>query len=200
MVGLKRKEISKEILLIFAICYEYSLNFTNVLKLFKISRRYFWTFLEICNPMLKMGARKAVNIRKSVERILPYAQSLYTGVTEDLTPHEDSILKAFEWFVQDSFSDGESCLHISQLSAMPFIKGYRKDGSLVSAEARVLEKNLDEVNYIKIGKDLYPKTSRMMYYLEKYAGDLNIREMEVMSVKDMLKKVNMGIDEYAKQQ
>ena len=198
MVGLKRREISKEILILFVICYEYSLNFTNVLKLYRISKKYFWTFLEICGPMLKMGARKAVNIRKSVEKMLPYAQALFMGTTS-LTPREDLMLETFEWFVQDSFSDGESCLHISQLSALPFVKGYRKDGSLISTNVKVLEKSLDEIGYITLGKDTYAKTSRMMYYLEKYAGDLNVRDLEYMSVRDMVKKVNAGMEAYEQQ-
>ena len=191
MVGLKKKDITKEILLIFVICYEYSLNFTNVLKLYKISRKYFWTFMEVCNPMLKMGTRKAINIRKSVEKMLPYAQSLYTGVT-DLTPREDLILQTFNWFVQDSFSDGEGCLHVSQLSAIPFVKAYRNDNSVVSSSFKAIERDLDDVSYITLGEDKYPKTSRMLFYLEKYAGDLNVRDLEAMSVRDMVRKIQDG--------
>ncbi len=191
MVGLKKREITKEILLIFMICYEYSLNFRNVLKLYKISRKYFWIFMEVCNPMLKMGTRKAVNLRKSVERMLPYAQSLYAGATE-LTPREDLILQTFNWFVQDSFSDGEGCLHISQLSSIPFVKAYRKDGSLISANAKIIERDIDDVSYITLGQDKYSKTPRILFYLEKYAGDLNVRELDTLSVKDMVNKIQEG--------
>lgn len=191
MVGLKRKDITKEVLLIFMICYEYSLNFTNVLKLYKISRKYFWTFMEVCNPMLKMGTRKAINIRKSVEKMLPYAQSLYTGAT-DLTPREDSILQTFNWFVQDSFSDGEGCLHVSQLSVIPFVKAYRNDGSMISSSFKIIERDLDDISYITLGEDKYPKTSRMLFYLEKYAGDINVRDLDTMSVRDMVRKIQDG--------
>lgn len=191
MVGLKRKDITKEVLLIFMICYEYSLNFTNVLKLYKISRKYFWTFMEVCNPMLKMGTRKAINIRKSVEKMLPYAQSLYTGAT-DLTPREDSILQTFNWFVQDSFSDGEGCLHVSQLSVIPFVKAYRNDGSMISSSFKIIERDLDDISYITLGEDRYPKTSRMLFYLEKYAGDINVRDLDTMSVRDMVRKIQDG--------
>ena len=191
MVGLKRKDITKEVLLIFTICYEYSLNFTNVLKLYKISRKYFWTFMEVCNPMLKMGTRKAINIRKSVEKMLPYAQSLYTGAT-DLTPREDSILQTFNWFVQDSFSDGEGCLHVSQLSVIPFVKAYRNDGSMLSSNFKTIERDLDDISYITLGEDKYPKTSRMLFYLEKYAGDINVRDLDTMSVRDMVHKIQDG--------
>ena len=54
----------------FALSYEYSLSFTNLLKLFKISKQYFWTFMEICSPMIKMGVRKAMTLRKSVDKMM----------------------------------------------------------------------------------------------------------------------------------
>lgn len=196
MVGLRQEDITKEILLIFVICYEYKLNFTNVLKLFKISRRYFWTFMEICSPMLRLGTRKAVNIRKTTERILPYAQSLSLE-TPELTPREEAILQAFSWFVKDSFTDGEGCLHISQLSILPSIKGYRIDDSIVSSNADVLKKRIDEVDYITLGGEKYSKTTRMLYYLEKYAGDLSLRELDSLPVTEMIRRINDGMDRYA---
>ena len=67
MIGIKYKDIDKDMLMIFTICYEYSISFTNMLKLFIISRKYFWTFMEICSPMLKMGVRKAATLKKSVD-------------------------------------------------------------------------------------------------------------------------------------
>lgn len=147
--------------------------------------------MEVCNPMLKMGTRKAINIRKSVEKMLPYAQSLYTGAT-DLTPREDSILQTFNWFVQDSFSDGEGCLHVSQLSVIPFVKAYRNDGSMISSSFKIIERDLDDISYITLGEDKYPKTSRMLFYLEKYAGDINVRDLDTMSVRDMVRKIQDG--------
>lgn len=195
MVGLKKKDITKDVLLIFVLSYEYGLNFTNVLKLFRISKKYFWTFMEICNPMLKMGTRKAMNIRKSVENILPYAQA-FSSETSDLTPREEKMLQVFNWFVQDSFSDGEGCLHISQLPSIPFVRGYRKDNSYMTSNAKVLERNLDEVEYVTLGDTKFSKTSRMMYYLEKYAGDINMKELDSMSVLDMVRKINDGMDSY----
>lgn len=191
MVGLKKRDITKNILIIFLMCYEYSLNFTNMLKLYKISKKYFWTFFEICNPMLKIGTRKATNMRKSVEKILPYAQALAID-TPDLTPREDKILQSFSWFVQDSFSDGDGCLHVSQLMNLPFIKGYRKDGSVVTSDASSLDKNLDDIDYVKLGDNKFQKTSRMLYFFEKYAGDISMRELETLSVPEMIKRVNYG--------
>ena len=69
MVGLKTRDIDKDILILFVICYEYSMSFTNVLKLFQISRKYFWTFMEILSPMIKMGVRKAAYIKKTANKL-----------------------------------------------------------------------------------------------------------------------------------
>ena len=123
MVGLKVRDIDKDVLMIFALSYEYSMSFTNLLKLFKISKEYFWTFMEICSPMLKMGVRKAAMLRRSVDKIYPYLTG--EGELEELTIREENTLDLFKWFVEDSFSDGEGCLTVDQLKAITYIKGYR---------------------------------------------------------------------------
>jgi hypothetical protein len=116
------KDIDRDLLMIFALSYEYSMSFTNLLKLFKISKQYFWTFMEICSPMIKMGVRKASMLRRSVSKILPYLTG--EGEKETLTAKEDNMLDLFRWFVEESFSDGDGCLTIDQLEALPFAKGY----------------------------------------------------------------------------
>lgn len=195
MVGLKVKEINKDILMLFIVCYEYSLNFTNVLKLFGISSKYFWTFMEICSPMLKIGIRKAANMRKSVEKILPYAKKLsMTGA--DLSPREDKILQAFTWFVQDSFSDCDGCLHISQVQSMPFAKGYDEKGNIIAVTPKGMFDNLDNIAYITLGEAKFYKTSRMLYYMERYSGDTTLAELNNLSVTGMLSRIINGRDKY----
>lgn len=191
MVGLKIKDIDKDVLMLFSICYEYSLNFTNVLKLFGISRKYFWTFMEICSPMLKVGLRKATNIRKSVDKILPHAKKLsVTG--SDLNPREDKILQAFTWYVQDSFSDGDGCLHISQVQDIPFAKGYDEKGNLIATTPKTMRSSLDEISYITLGDSKFYKTSRMLYYMEKYSGGTTLAELNNLSVSEMLSRIADG--------
>lgn len=191
MVGLKVKDINKDVLMLFSMCYEYSLNFTNVLKLFGISDKYFWTFMEICSPMIKVGIRKATNIRKSVDKILPHAKKLsVTGA--DLNPREDKILQAFTWYVQDSFSDGEGCLHISQVQSMPFAKGYDENGNLIAVTPKSIRANLDEIAFITLGEAKFYKTSRMLYYLEKYCGNITLNELNNLSVPEMLSRIADG--------
>lgn len=195
MIGLRIQDISRDTLMMFTLSYEYSMSFTNLLKLFKISRDYFWTFMEICTPMLKMGIRKAAMIRKSVSRILPYLTG--EGEFECLTPKEENILEYFRWFVEDSFSNGESCWTAEQLSSIPYTKGYDKNGVLVAYDHNSLINNLDRVNYVIIGDEKYCKTSRALYYMEKYCGDLDFYQINNLSMKDILKKIEEGEERLA---
>lgn len=176
--------------MIFALSYEYSMSFTNLWKLFNISKQYFWTFMEICSPMIKMGVRKAVMLRKSVEKILPYLTG--EGEKEELTVKEECILDLFNWFVEDSFSDGDGCLTLEQLEAIPYAKGYMENDLCVAHNHKSLVDNLDSVKYVTIGNDKFYKTSRMMYYMEKYCGDLDFYQINNLTIRDMLKKIDEG--------
>ena len=191
MVGLKMKDLDRDIVMIFVICYEYSISFTNMLKLFQISRKYFWTFMEICSPMIKMGVRKAACLRKTVDKIMNCLKTSNPS-TEELTPKEEKVFQALTWFLEDSFSDGDACLHISQLEAIPFTKGYSKYDMEIASDFKGLLYNLDRISHIEIAGHRYYKTSRFMYYLEKYSGSLEVRELNNLSVKDMLKKITEG--------
>ena len=195
MVGIRIKDINKDLVMIFALSYEYSMSFTNLWKLFNISKQYFWTFMEICSPMIKMGVRKAVMLRKSVEKMLPYLTG--EGEKEELTPKEECMLDLFNWFVEDSFSDGEGCLTLEQLEAIPYAKGYMDNGLCISQNHSSLVNNLDKVKYVTIGEDKFHKTSRMMYYMEKYCGDLDFYQINNLTIKDMLRKIDEGEERLA---
>lgn len=195
MVGIRVKDINKDLLMIFALSYEYSMSFTNLWKLFNISKQYFWTFMEICSPMIKMGVRKAAMLRRSVEKILPYLTG--EGEKEELTVKENCILDLFSWFVEDSFSDGEGCLTLEQLEAIPCAKGYLDNGLCVASNHKSLVDNIDKVKYVTIGEDKFHKTSRMMYYMEKYCGDLDFYQINNLTIKDMLRKIDEGEENLA---
>ena len=190
MVGLKIRDIDKDVLMMFALSYEYSMSFTNLLKLFKISKEYFWTFMEICSPMLKMGVRKASMLKKSVDKIYPYLTG--EGELEDLSIREERILDLFKWFVEDSFTDGDGCLTIEQLESIPYAQGYTDKDVCVALNHKMLEDNIDRVSYIKIGEDKYYKTSRALYYIEKFCGDLDFYQINNLSIRDMLRKIDEG--------
>lgn len=193
MVGLKTKDIDKDIIMLFVICYEYSMSFTNVLKLFQISRKYFWTFMEICSPMIKMGVRKAACIRKSAEKILSCFKNP-EKLTEELTPREEKMFEALTWFIQDSFTDGESCFHISQFSQLPFEAGYSSNDLQVTDTFEGLVKNVDNIEYIKFAGSKFYKTSRFLYFMEKYSGETDWNELNTLSVTDMIRRISDGAE------
>lgn len=191
MIGLKYGDIDKDIVFIFLMGYEYSISFTNLMKLFVISRKYFWTFLEICSPMIKMGVRKAALLRKSAEKILICLKDRSLSY-ELLNPSEDKMMEALTWFLQDNFSDGEGCLHISQFKSIPFAKAYGKSGLLVASDYENMLKNIDRIEYIAMGDEKFYKTSRFLYYIEKYCGDMDMKELENLSVKEMTRRILDG--------
>ena len=184
------RDIDKDVLMMFVLSYEYSMSFTNLVKLFKISKEYFWTFMEICSPMLKMGVRKASMIRKSVNKI--YSYLVEDNKEEDLTLREENILELFRCFLEDSFSNGEGCLDIEQLKDMPFAKGYNEHDLCVASNYKSLKDNLDMLKYVKIGDEKYHKTSKMLYYMEKYCGDLDFYQINNLTLKDMQRKISDG--------
>lgn len=191
MIGLKYRDIDRDIVFIFLMAYEYSLSFTNLMKLFIISRKYFWTFLEICSPMIKMGVRKASILRKSAEKILICLKQRNLSY-ELLTPTEDRMMEALTWFIEDNFSDGEGCLHISQFKDVLFAKAYGKNGLIVAHNFENMLKNIDNIEYITMGDEKFFKTSRFLYYMEKYCGDMDIKELENLSVKEMTRRIMDG--------
>ena len=190
MIGLKRKDINRDVLMIYALSYEYSMSFTNLLKLFKISKEYFWTFMEICNPMLKMGVRKATMLRKSVNKLYLYLTG--EGEREELSPKEEHMLDIFKWFIEESFTDGAGCLTIEQLETIPNLRGFTEKDLCVASDYKSLVNNIDNVSYVKIGTEKFFKTSRVLYYLEKFCGDLDFYQINNLSVRDILRRVYAG--------
>ena len=190
MVGLKMRDITKDVIILFVICYEYSMSFTNVLKLFQISKKYFWTFMEICSPMLKMGVRKAASIRKTADKILKCFESPESMA--ELTPKEEKIFEALTGFVEDSFSDGDSCLHVSQFSQLPFVTGHSSSNLVVAKSFNEILNNIDRISYIEMAGVRYYKTSRFLYFMEKYSGETDLKELNGLSVLEMMRRISDG--------
>ena len=188
MIGLKGKDIDKDIIFIFLMGYEYSLSFTNLMKLFVISRKYFWTFLEICCPMLRMGVRKASLLKKSADKIDACLKGLDTPA-ESLNPREEVMYEMLTWFIEDSFSNGDICLNIKQFRDIPSAKAYFNNGFIAASSYSEALKNVDRIDYIEVGENRFYKTSKILFYLEKFCGDMEISSLENLSVKDMYKKI-----------
>ena len=145
--------------------------------------------MEVCAPMLKMGVRKASCLRKTVNKILNCLKTIpysYKG----FNTKEEVIFEAFLLYLETSFSDGEACLSLSQLKSMPFAEGFSKDGYLMATNFESLVKNIDRIDYIKLGKDVYHKTSGLMYFMSKYRGDMSLKELKALSVRDVLKIIS----------
>ena len=77
-------------------------------------------------------------------------------------------MEAFTWFIEDNFSDGEGCLHLSQFKGIPFAKAYGNNDLLVASNYENMEKNVDRIAYITVGDTRFYKTSRFLFYMEKY--------------------------------
>ena len=192
MIGLKRTDINKDILLLFLVCYEYGLSFTYVMKLFAVSKKYFWTFLEVFSPMLKMGIRKASTLRKSVDKIMDCMNGVVSA--EVLTPTEERMMEIFSWYIEDNFTDGEGCIHISQFDGLPFAKAYGEHDLYISNKQKPLSENIDRIQYIELGNDRFYKTSKILYFMERYSGDTDIRELDSLSVQEMIRRIQDGIE------
>ena len=168
-------------------CYEYSLNFHNLLKLYRVSKDYFWTFMEICSPMLKLGIRKATLMKESVEKI-------YSIIKDDaqikLNAKDSEILKSFTYFVEDSFTDGSTCLRMKQLELMPYALGYGSRDMLLANSYDGFKAHIDSIRYILLGDTKLFKTCPVLYYIEKYHGDMSISDILGLPVPAILDKIN----------
>ena len=143
--------------------------------------------------MIKMGVRKAAMIKKSVDKMLECLKDK-TLTYELLTPREEKILEAFTWFIEDSFSDGEGCLHITQFESIPFAKAVMDNGLVINSDYKSWFDNVDRIKYIEMGGDKFYKTSKFLYYMEKYSGDTEAHELDSLSVREMLKRISDGAE------
>lgn len=192
VIGLKKRDINKDILLLFLVCYEYGLSFTYVMKLYAVSKKYFWTFLEVFSPMLKMGIRKATNLRRSVDKILDCMNN--SASVDNLTPTEERMMEVFSWYIEDNFTDGEGCIHVSQFDGLPFAKAYGEHDLYIPNRTKLLSENVDRIEYIEMGNEKFYKTSKILYFMERYSGDTDIRELDSLSVQEMIRRIQDGVD------
>ena len=192
VIGLKRKDINKDILLLFLVCYEYSLSFTYVMKLYAVSKKYFWIFLEVFSPMLKMGIRKATTLRRSVDKILACMDNLED--VDNLTPTEERMMEIFSWYIEDNFTDGDGCIHISQFDGLPFVKAYGEHDLYISSKQRPLSENVDRIEYIVMGNEKFYKTSKVLYFMERYSGDTDVRELDSLPIQEIVRRIQDGVE------
>ena len=143
--------------------------------------------------MIKMGVRKAAMLKKSVDKMLECLRDK-SLTYELLTPREEKMLEAFTWFIEDNFSDGEGCLHITQFESIPFAKAVMDNGLVINSSYKSWFDNVDRIKYIEMGGSKFYKTSKFLYYMEKYSGDTEAHELDSLSTREMLRRISDGAD------
>ena len=185
-IGLKVKDVNEEILLLFYMSYEYGLNFFDLLKLFKVSKKYFCIFMNVMSPSMKVGARKGTLMRSSVQKMY---KSFLAGDSRKLDVKETNVLKAFSLFVEDAFENESNCFKLDQIKAMPFALGYNNKNMLLSNSYTSLKTNVDNIDYLVIGDMRLYKTCLLLHYIEKLKGDVTIREILGLPVPELLRAI-----------
>lgn len=189
------KDINYDKIFLFVLCYEYDLNFNQVMTLFDFSSDIFWTYINTLRPMLKLGDRKAAMLKHSARKI--YFKWL--GSKVELTEKECEYYNYLSTYVNDSFTDGDVCIHSSMIDKFPFVakglfteyKSGRQLDQIVINNKEELCKYIDNIDVILLDGSIYSKTSRVEFLIEKYYGDLSPRELRrktVREIRDMMER------------
>lgn len=189
------KDVNYDRIFLFVLSYEYDLNFNQIMTLFNFSSDIFWTYINTLRPMLKLGDRKAAMLKQSARKI--YFKWL--GSKIELTNKEQEYYNYLSTYVNDSFTDGDVCIHSSSIETFPLTakgifveyKTGRHLDTVVINNKDELCKYIDSISTIEIDGVVYSKTSRVEFLIEKYYGELNSRELRrktVREIRDMMNK------------
>lgn len=188
------KDLNHDRIFLFILSYEYNLNFNQVLTLYEFSPEIFWSYINILKPALKVGDRKAQILKKSANNVY------YTllGNKLKLSAREIEYINHLSQYINDSFTDGDTCIHFSKINKFPIeARGYFKESgdSNVLSTLKIssndeLFKYIDSIDSIEYKKKTFTKTSRLQYILDKYYGDLSIRELRLKRVKEIIQMLN----------
>ena len=184
------KDINYDKIFLFILSYEYKMNFNTIMTLFNFSPDIFWTYINTFRPMLKLGDRKASMLKHSARKL--YFKLL--GSKVELSLKEQEYIIYLMQYINDSFSNGDTCVHCSALNKYPYeAKGIfvehntgRQLDSIIIHNQDELYKYIDSIQALKIDDEWYNKTSRVEYLIEKYYGDLNSREIRRKSVREII--------------
>lgn len=189
------KDVNYDRIFLFVLSYEYDLNYNQIMTLFNFSSDIFWTYINTLRPMLKLGDRKASMLKQSARKI--YFKWL--GSQVELTSKEQEYYNYMSTYVNDSFTDGDICIHSSKINKFPieatgmFVEyktGKQLEAVTINSQDELC-KYIDSIETITIDGVTYSKTSRVEFLIEKYYGDLNPRELRrktVREIRDMMEK------------
>lgn len=188
------KDINYDRIFLFVLSYEYNLNFNQIMTLFNFSADIFWTYINTLRPILKLGDRKASMLKHSARRI--YFKLL--GSKEELPEKEVQFYNYLMTYMNDSFTNGEKCIHMSALNKFPIeakgvfveYKTGRQLSRITIESQEELYKYIDSIVTIEIDGEIYSKTSRVEFLVEKYYGDLSPREIRRKSTKELIEMMN----------
>ena len=198
------KDVNYDRIFLFVLSYEYDLNYNQIMTLFNFSSDIFWTYINTLRPMLKLGDRKAAMLKQSARKI--YFKWLGSNI--ELTEREREYYNYLLTYVNDSFTDGDVCIHSSKIETFPieatgmFVEyktGRQLKTVTINSHAELC-KYIDSIHTIRIGDTVYSKTSRVEFLIEKYYGELNPRELRrktIREIRDMMEKD--AIDAYNKE-
>lgn len=188
------KDVNYDRIFLFILSYEYGLNFNQIMTLFNFSLDIFWTYINTLRPMLKLGDRKAAMLKHSARKI--YFKWLGSNV--ELSDKECEYYNYIAAYINDSFTDGEKCIHCTSIGTFPieakgifveYRSGRQLNNILINSQDE-LYRYIDSIETIKIGDEVLSKTSRVEFLVEKYYGDLNPREIRRKTIKEIINMMN----------
>lgn len=184
------KDINYDRIFLFVLSYEYNLNFNQIMTLFNFSSDIFWTYINTLRPLLKLGDRKASMLKHTARRI--YFNLL--GAKDELSEKEVQYYNYLMAFMNDSFTNGNDCIHISTIQEFPLnaqgifteFKTGRQLSKICLESQEELYKYIDSIECIELNGEVYSKTSRVEFLVEKYYGDLSPREVRRKTSKEII--------------
>jgi len=183
------KDVNYDRIFLFILSYEYNLNFNQIMTLFDFSSDIFWTYINTLRPMLKLGDRKASMLKQSARKI--YFKWL--GSKVELNDKEQEYYNYLTTYINDSFTNGDICIHSSSLNKFPIIahgifieyKTGKQLDTIIINNREELCKYIDSIITLEIDNEIFSKTSRVEFLIEKYYGELNSRELRRKTVKEI---------------
>lgn len=184
------KDVNYDRIFLFVLSYEYNMNFNQIMTLFNFSTDIFWTYINTLRNMLKLGDRKAMMLKHSARKI--YFKWLGSNV--ELTEKEEEYFNFLSIYLNDSFSNGVECVHLSNITKFPLVahgafveyRSGRQLDTVTINNSEELIKYIDSILDIEWNGEKYTKTSRIEFLIEKYYGDLSAKEIKGKTVRDLI--------------
>lgn len=213
MGELNNFRLSQETAILFVFSYEYDLPFPVILDLHKISDKLFWAYQDAFANMSKMGVRKASQLAKIANRLYKDVHGIkdkkkrkieVACVDEDGYPIlledgkqkvEKHIIAEYEPVVLD-----ENEQKIRDILTYYITKGY-SNGEVFYTDEEVMDMRVGLHSYrdtVEIKGEMFSRTTKIEFLLEKYFPDIKTTEYRKMSTKqigNLIEKAKLLADE-----